>query len=68
MTEFKNLLEQAGLTNVSFAKETGQPLRTVQEWASGKTYNAPPVAIWGIKHYIYEQQLIERIASKLKVK
>ena len=56
MTEFKILLSKAEMTAYGFAKMTGQPIRTVYDWASGRS-KCPPAVVWGLNIFIFMNDL-----------
>ena len=49
--EIKEIREYTDLTQKEFSKETGIPLRTIEDWESGR--RKPPKYIVHMLHYIF---------------
>lgn len=55
MDEFREVLNESGLSQSAFARRFGIPLRTVQRWATGESQCAPYI-IGMIRMILAEEQ------------
>ena len=63
---FKNLLKSKGFTQKEFSKESGVPLRTIENWISGKS-KPRKKAIEKIANVLnVEEEIIEKFSKKSK--